>query len=545
MRYLTAALMVGGLWASNLVIAEKAMEMRNFVDTYQYAPVNSSPDANIAGTSALTPWLTDSSRNQYTIWTSLQEPVDVQWFGGGRYVAFHHRMWHSASTGYLKLHWTYNDGGSWNTYENINGTAGLYDAGGRYPDATLMDPALFDFPVASWPELAPGPAWGYMAAATVDPSGAYGIRSDNIGTHKCNSLMLPDGNVFMCGTDASDIIYVAVYDPANGLFLVDPTAALTGVNFSGIDYDYTNNIIYIFGMDPNTVELEYFTGTWDGTNLNINTTPTVVDLTVTPPYNVVWWDTWTLRDGTTPVCAVAAGDDPNANYPKVIYFTDGTNTVMLPTVNAPTDTLQRLVPQLNLIEQVDGSHLTVLWAQVTEWRTDQTYGWAMYDLYISYSADNGATWCNPINLTETPNEAECLPEAPQHNLGCELWFVWGREPSDETDIYWDAITNQDPPLHGLPCYLYLTSICYVDVSEGAAASGTFSYRMLGKNLILSGLPANVKANATVYDVVGRELKSAEGTGELRIDMSGLPTGTYLFKVDAGKFSETGKVVVTR
>ena len=544
MRYLIAALMVGGLWASNLVIAEKAMDMRGFMDTYEYAPVNSSPDANIAGTSALPEWLVDSSRNQFTFWTAIQEPIDVQWFYGGRYIAFHHRMWSAASTGYLKLHWTYDDGVNWSTYENINGDAGLYDQGGRYPDATLMDPALLDFPVVSWPELAAGPAWGYMCAGTVDPAGAYGVRSDNLGTHKCNSLMLPDGNVFVCGCDASYIVYVAVYDPVNGLWLVDPTATITDLSFAGIDYDYTNDIIYIFGMNPNTVDLEYFTGTWDGTNLNINTTPHVVDLTV-GTYNVIWWDTWTLKDGTTPVCAVAAGDDPSANYPRVIYYTDGTNTATLPTVLPPTDTLQRVVPQINLIEQVDGNYMTVLWAQVTEWRTDQTYGWAMYDLYISYSSDNGANWCTPINLTETPTEAECLPEAPMHNLGCELWFAWGREASDETDIYWDAIVNNDPPLHGLPCILYLTSICYVDVNEGADMTEPFSYRMVGKTLVLSGLPANAKASAKVYDIAGRELRSGEGVGSLRMDMSGLATGTYVFKVDAGNFTKTGKVVVTR
>jgi len=167
----------------------------------------------------------------------------------------------------------------------------------------------------------------------------------------------------------------------------------------------------------------------------------------------------------------------------------------------------------------------------------------MYDLYISYSSDNGAHWTIRYNQTWTPTEAECLPEAPQHNLGCELWFAWAREASDETDIYWDAMMNNDPPLRGLPCILYLTSI-WNDVEEGIGCSG-FSWRMIRKTLVLSGLPANSKASATVYDVVGRELRGAEGTGELRIDMSSLPAGIYLFRVRAGDFAGAGKVVLTR
>ena len=132
MRYLLIILAVEGLWASGPVIAEKALRFRNAVDTCTYAPMNSSPGTDIAGTSALVPWIIDSARNEWTFWTTIHEPVDVQWFNGGRYIAFVHRMWDPASTGYLKMHWSTNDGVTWRTYENINGDAGLYDQGGRY-----------------------------------------------------------------------------------------------------------------------------------------------------------------------------------------------------------------------------------------------------------------------------------------------------------------------------------------------------------------------------------------------------------------------------
>jgi len=489
---------------------------------------------------ALVPLLTDSSRNQFTFWGSIHEPIDVAWYGGNTYVAFIHRMWDPASTGYIKMHWSTDNGASWQ--ELVIEDTGL---SARYPDATWMVPHILDYPAGSWPELAAGPSWGYMTIGIFNPAGPYFIRSDNYGTHKCNSLVLPDGNILAVGTDEAYIVYVAVADPTDSSWIVEPTAALTDLSFSGIDYDYTNDIIYIFGMNPNTMELEYFTGTWDGVNLNIDPTPNIVPLSVAPPYNVIWWDTWTLRDGTTPVCAVAASTDASENYPRVIYFTDGTSTVTIPTVNPPTDTLQRLVPQLNLVEQTDGNYMSVLWAQVTSWRTDQTYGWAYYDLYLSWSSDNGMTWSTPFNLTETPTWAECLPEAPQHQKGCVLWLGWGREPVDETDIYWDAIVGNDPPLHGLSCHLYLAAACVVGVEEEQASHETFSYRMIGKTLVLSGLPANMKASARVYDILGRELRAGEGTGELRISMDGLVAGAYIFRVEADKLCATGKVIVTR
>jgi hypothetical protein len=69
--------------------------------------------------------------------------------------------------------------------------------------------------------------------------------------------------------------------------------------------------------------------------------------------------------------------------------------------------------------------------------------------------------------------------------------------------------------------------------------------MVGKTLVLSGLPANARASATVYDILGREMRGAEGTGELRIDMSGLAAGVYPFRVTAEGFVGAGKVVLTR
>jgi len=62
-------------------------------------------------------------------------------------------MWDPASTGYLKMHWSTDNGASWQ--ELAIEDTGL---GARYPDATWMVPHILDYPAGSWPELAAGPS---------------------------------------------------------------------------------------------------------------------------------------------------------------------------------------------------------------------------------------------------------------------------------------------------------------------------------------------------------------------------------------------------
>ena len=554
MRYTAIALALGGLWAANANIHPKALRL--IVDEGNYTPAQTEP-GHIARTTSLPPALiTDSARNQFTILYPSPEPVAVKWVNGNEYVAFVHRMWDPASTGYLKMHWTY-DGmaGSptWDYYEKFDVDAGLYQAGSRYPCAHWSPNAVPEWPIATFPGLVSGPAWGYLCAATVDKAnGAYGVAGDNTGVSSAEGRVLQDGKVIVGANDGTPDIWLAVYDPVNGLWASNPQIYITGHILNSIMFDRYSNTIYLGTLNYTSVEFEYFTATWDGTNLNVNPSGTVVDIPADPGATYIWRGDWTLNypdGGTTPrpSVQVAASAASDAEFAKYIYYGDGVNQVILPTVYSYSDTLQNILPESHQIaSEPNTGHLVSMWSQVNEWRTDQTYGWANYDIYYSVSTDNGATWSTPVNLSEeNPKKAHFCPKIPEHYWNGRIWLAYGLEIHDNTDAWWDVETGQDPPLHGMPFYLYLTVLSNIGVSENSHPAQTFSYRMVGKNLVLSGLPTNVKANATVYDVVGREMKSAEGTGSIRIDMSGLSAGTYLFKVDAGKFTTTGKVVVTR
>ena len=65
------------------------------------------------------------------------------------------------------------------------------------------------------------------------------------------------------------------------------------------------------------------------------------------------------------------------------------------------------------------------------------------------------------------------------------------------------------------------------------------------------LPELSKVRLTVYDVLGREIKvlvdqeKPAGTYEIEFDGTNLPTGVYFYRIEAGKYSDTKKLMLLK
>jgi hypothetical protein len=66
-----------------------------------------------------------------------------------------------------------------------------------------------------------------------------------------------------------------------------------------------------------------------------------------------------------------------------------------------------------------------------------------------------------------------------------------------------------------------------------------------------GLPTTSQVNLTVYDVLGRKVlvlvneRKNAGVHEVRFDGSNLASGVYLYRLQAGSFVETKKMLVVK
>jgi len=89
------------------------------------------------------------------------------------------------------------------------------------------------------------------------------------------------------------------------------------------------------------------------------------------------------------------------------------------------------------------------------------------------------------------------------------------------------------------------------VPETYALGTSYPNPVRTQTTIRYALPEASDVTLTVYDVLGREVKRlvqsthAAGFHRVQLDASGLPSGTYLYRLRAGSFVEAKRVVVVR
>jgi hypothetical protein len=89
------------------------------------------------------------------------------------------------------------------------------------------------------------------------------------------------------------------------------------------------------------------------------------------------------------------------------------------------------------------------------------------------------------------------------------------------------------------------------VPEDFALGASYPNPVRTQATIRYALPEAAHVTLTVYDVMGREVKrlvqsaKAAGFHETQVDASTLPSGTYLYRLRAGPFTQTQRMVVVR
>ena len=238
--------------------------------------------------------------------------------------------------------------------------------------------------------------------------------------------------------------------------------------------------------------------------------------------------------------------DPPGNDPLDVHFvrsTDGGVTWNSP-MRVNDDSSDSAWQWFGTMSVAPNGRIDVIWLDTRD------LGGVSSSLYYSYSTDAGVTWSQNERLSDSFDPTVGWPQ--QNKLGDYFDMV-----SDETGAHlaWAATFNGEQDVY----YGRITNITGVEAENDSDLPETFSLAQNYPNpfnpttAIRFSIPVGTRlaVSLRVYDLLGREVttlvneKKAPGTYEITWDASGHASGLYFYRLKAGEFVETNKLILLR
>ncbi len=494
------------------------------------------------------------SSTEYTMWTQQQECLAYNPLLG--YIQF---VCRNFAVGNNLDVWQ-----SDNIFSIFVSDENVCSVGARYPNSIASDDGSGNGPHISFPYLITG-AWGGMGAQY--ESGGWfssfwddpvGVGPGNVNTHKNIGKQLPNGNILFIGvTGTYDLLY-RVWTPALDSFIGGGTLATGPSYYWG--FDINAGTAYVFYYDDN-LNVYYKTST-DGINWSGQQTYNMV---WPQPFtnNVLYWCQMAVTDAGNPILVFdfINGDDADYPYEGKVYVSIASGQPCIE-VGDTTSGAENFYPTV----ATGGNYVVVLFGETRSGSGQYT----LWDVYYNYSADNGATWHTPINLTSgITDHNNCLWQIakrvdPAGNG--QFFFVFGCAISDPLlDLWWNV--NWGNPI---------LSRWYVGRNPivGIAENKTETPKKLTLNIVPNpsqnhlvikfetnhNPPRSVadqlpNSKLKIYDATGRLVKQFNHLTNYQSnyvlwygdDDSGrpLPAGVYFVKLESEGLKQVEKVILLR
>jgi hypothetical protein len=181
--------------------------------------------------------------------------------------------------------------------------------------------------------------------------------------------------------------------------------------------------------------------------------------------------------------------------------------------------------------------------------------------YFTYSSDGGDTWTNPEKFTPDtplrdwryPSIAEIVPAALVDQEYFKVQIV----------MQGDSIPGSTVNAAGMPVGVtaqYYHFSADVVIGNTGKQNGLIEDFILGQNYpnpfnpstsIEYVVPGNEFISLKVYDVLGNEIatlvneEKSSGSYQVKFDATGIPSGVYFYKLNAGEFSQTKKMILMK
>ena len=161
------------------------------------------------------------------------------------------------------------------------------------------------------------------------------------------------------------------------------------------------------------------------------------------------------------------------------------------------------------------------------------------EVYYKLSTDGGATWSNDLRLTNDPGASNI----PSINIsGSALHVVWQDNRDGNTEIYYKRNPSGNP-------------IGIVPISNNIPSAYSLGQNYPNPFNPSTNIEFTVKVRTfvqlTVFDINGKEIvrivntELSPGTYKAEWIAEGLSSGTYFYRLIAGEFSDTKKMILVK
>jgi hypothetical protein len=198
----------------------------------------------------------------------------------------------------------------------------------------------------------------------------------------------------------------------------------------------------------------------------------------------------------------------------------------------------------------DGSYMYVIWLDAgTTLPTD-----TLPDIWLAGRSITSARWSTPINLTETPNQAELLVHAAP-----VLKWISSASPTMFISRGYQSGVSTYPPSSSERTVFYVSSFfTFIDDVDSRpdfpvefSLSQNYPNPFNPTTRIEYAIPKTSHVSLKVFDLLGRQVATLvdelQGSGfkSVEFDANGLASGVYLYRIQADGFTQTKKLILLR
>lgn len=257
---------------------------------------------------------------------------------------------------------------------------------------------------------------------------------------------------------------------------------------------------------------------------------------------------------------------PAVNSGNPIVIADRTNIPILQTDTAFANIYDiqvgmTAVSHPSLAYSADGSRLFCVYTMIQ--RDTSTYGggleWNFNDIVLSYSDNHGATWSNPLYVTNTPGDDELYPTLSltgnTTNI-IRIYYMSSKFPGC-------ASYSDNSPIGGQNYAVYravdINTLQPVGIREIGTGNVPGDFELMQNfpnpfnpaTKIQFSLPQSAFVDLNVYDVTGKLIsnligrKMNPGKYEVAFDGSNLSSGVYFYTLQTDKIRITKKMTLIK